>query len=345
MKRFTLIILLLLSCFVVAQGDTKPWLVGGIGWSSDGQYIAVGTSAGVHIHASDDLSKLMVLDESFHITKVSWSNTDLRVAYDDYDGERVVIWNIETDKRSELQTYGPIEDVAWSPTDTFIAATAGRGSEIIVWHWETGVEHTNISLGLFRISDHALIGWSPDENYIALGGISNGIAIFNVYTGQLMDFIWHEKSTTAARWSPDGRLLAAGLSVWKINRLIHHKVIDEFAGDIVHTIPGGAGQSWHPDSTRIAVVQTEVAQDSWDFSGSGALIWDIQSGTGVKLPGAVFIWDVLRVHDVIEWSPDGNRLASISSDGRIVIWDASSYEILAEYDDYRSILDYYAENP
>ena len=155
-----------------------------------------------------------------------------------------------------------------------------------------------------------------------------------------MDFIWHQESTTAATWSPDGSLLAAGVSIWKINRLIHHKVIDEFAGDIVHTIPGGAGFSWHPDSTRIAVVQTEVAQDSWDFSGSGALIWDIPSGTGVKLPGVVFIYDVLRAHDVIKWSPDGSKLASISSDGRIVMWETDTYQVIAEYDGYLSLLDW-----
>ena len=112
MKQLVLITLFLLSSLVTAQTDTLPWLFGGLGWSSDGLYIAVGTSAGVHIHASDDLSKLMVLDESFDVQKVAWSNTDLRIAYDDYDGERVVIWDLETDKRSELQTYGPIEDIA-----------------------------------------------------------------------------------------------------------------------------------------------------------------------------------------------------------------------------------------
>ena len=48
---------------------------------------------------------------------------------------------------------------------------------------------------------------------------------------------------------------------------------------------------------------------------------------------------------VIEWSPDGSKLAALSSDGRIVVWDAHTFETVAEYAGYRSILDFYAENP
>lgn len=342
MKKLIFSIVFLLSSLVSAQDERLPLLSGGLSWSSDGQYIAV-VSDGVNIHASDDLTKIRVLDESLFIQKVAWSNTDLRVAYDDHYAKRIVIWDLAKDERSEIQTVG-IEDIAWSPTDTFIAGTTVGGGAIVVWHSETGVETTSISLKHFKGFGSALFTWSPDEQYIAFAGIANGIAIFNAYTGDLVDFIWHQKATVPIRWSPDGNLLAAGVSIWKINRLRHHKAIDEFAGDILHTLPGGSGLSWHPDSTKLAFIDTVWPQFPLDSTGSGAVIWDITSGTGVKLPG-VFILDVIRREGVIEWSPDGSKLASISSDGRIVIWDTSTYAVVAEYTGYRSILDYYAENP
>ena len=48
---------------------------------------------------------------------------------------------------------------------------------------------------------------------------------------------------------------------------------------------------------------------------------------------------------VIELGLDDGKLAGIYSDGRIVIWDIRTFEAVAEFASYRSMLDYYAENP
>ena len=75
-----------------------------------------------------------------------------------------------------------------------------------------------------------------------------------------------------------------------------------------------------------------------DFSRDGALIWDISTGATKLIPG-VFLVETGPYSKAIEWSPDGNKLAAISSDGRIVIWETDSYQVIAEYDGYQSILD------
>ena len=350
MKRFAMIILFLLSCFVTAQHDSPPGLSGGLDWSSDGRYIAVGTTAGVHIHASDNLKKVLVLDESFFVRNIAWSNTDLRIAYEDFDGESLYIYNAATGQRSELQSVGPISDISWSATDTFIAT--GVGNAIVKWRVETGVDETTISLEPFTWIGHTLFEWSPDEQFFAYGGIAYGFAIFNADTGKFFDFVWQNGWTNPLRWSPDGNLLAVPgelLKIWKMNQKHHpHDTIDWFIGDVLYERLGGAGPSWHPDSSRIAYVHTEYPeqdpQDASDFAGSHAAIWDLATDTVVKLSG-VFIHEPYNTWDVIEWNPDGTKLASISSDGRIVIWDTSSYEIVAEYAGYRSVLGYYRDNP
>lgn len=350
MKSLIFIAIFLLSVAVVAQGDTKPWLEGGLDWSADGRFIAVGTTDGVHIHASDNLEKLLVLDESFFVGNIAWSNTDLRIAYADTDGESLYIYDAATGQRSELQSVGPISDISWSATDTFIAT--GVGNAIVKWRVETGVDETTISLQPFTRIGHTLFEWSPDEQFIAYGGIAYGFAIFNAYTGKFFDFIWQNGWTNPLRWSPDGNFLAADgelLKIWKMNQKHHpHDSIDWFIGDLLYQRPGGAGPSWHPDSSKIAYVHTvypkQDPQDASDFAGSHAVIWDLATDTVVKLPG-VFIHAYYNTWDVIEWSPDGSKLASISSDGRIVIWDTSTHRIVAEYAGYRSVLDDYRDNP
>ena len=352
MKRLALIATFLLSVAVAAQADTKPVLKGSLGWSADGRFIAVGTTAGVHIHASDNLEKLLVLDESFSVTNIAWSNTDLRIAYDDHDSQNIYIYDAATGQRSELRAAGSIFDIGWSATDTFIAATVGSGGGIVKWRVETGVEETSPSLRAFNTMGSHAFEWSPDEKYIGYGGIVYGFAIFNAYTGKFFDFEWHRKYIDVLKWSPDGNLLAAtgsGLMIWQINQKHHpHDSIDEFIGDLLYERTGGAGPSWHPDSSKIAYVVTvhpeQNPQDASDFAGSHAAIWDLASDTVVTLPG-VFITELSNIRDAIAWNPEGSKLASISSDGRIVIWDASTYAVVAEFAGYWSILDWYQENP
>lgn len=55
--------------------------------------------------------------------------------------------------------------------------------------------------------------------------------------------------------------------------------------------------------------------------------------------------DEVQSDVAIELGLDDGKLAGIFSDGRVVIWDTRTYEAVAEFASYRSMLDYYAENP
>ena len=138
--------------------------------------------------------------------------------------------------------------------------------------------------------------------------------------------------------------------VWQINQKHHpHDSIDEFIGDLLYERPGGAGPSWHPDSSKIAYVVTvhpeQDPQDASDFAGSHAAIWDLDFGYDCGAARCVHSPSLQYLGRHRMESRRQVSLASISSDGRIVIWDTSSYEIVAEYAGYQSILDRYKENP
>jgi len=55
-KFLSLIIVFLLSSLATANDKQLPLLYGALDWSSDGRYLAVVTTGGVHFHNSDDLS-------------------------------------------------------------------------------------------------------------------------------------------------------------------------------------------------------------------------------------------------------------------------------------------------
>ncbi|MCE2472441.1 MAG: hypothetical protein J4G18_11200, partial [Anaerolineae bacterium] len=93
----------------------------------------------------------------------------------------------------------------------------------------------------------------------------------------------------------------------------------------------------------VTVYPEQDPEDPSDFAGSHAAIWDLDTDMVVKLPG-VFILEFYNSWDFIEWSPDGSKQASISSDGRIVIWDTNTYEVVAEYAGYRSNLGIYKDD-
>ena len=357
MKRLTCIILVLTACFASADDDELPWTFGGLDWSSDGRYIAVGTSRGAHIHSSDDLSLFTVLGDEY-VDSVAWSNRGLKLAFNDGAENQIIVQDLENGEQIILayptrpsdQQFS-VKSIVWSPADRSVAAGGGWG-QILVWEVESRRIYTEINFWHLYESGFTQIDWRLGGLDILSGSIFNGIAVWNHYTGILVDFIWNTiGGNRPARWSPDGNMIGAGrhpVTIWKVKPDVPHDAWAEIGGERIHRLDYEAGQlhglSWHPDSTKLAFIVNHYDNTGLDFSRDGALIWDIFSDRTTLLPG-VFIRDMTLTDKVIEWSPDGNKLAALSSDGRIVIWDAHTYEIVAEYAGYRSILDYYAENP
>lgn len=355
--RYLAVVLVFFWVGLVNADDEDPPRTLGLDWSSDGQYIAVATSRGVHIHHSLDLSLFAVLDEVY-VHTVKWSIHDLKLAYSADDDEQMVVWDLESRHRtvlpypSESAVAGfSATSITWAPRDRMLAV-GSRCGEIGIWGVEDQELQRVISIYPLYESGHAQIDWRPGGVDIMSGSIVNGIAVWNYYMGTLMDFMWNtDGSNSPARWSPDGSMIAAGdnpINVWKVKPDRRHTAWDELGGELVNRLDYELGSlfglSWHPDSTKLAFVASNYQAAPLDFSRDGVLIWDMAVDETTLLPG-VFIADMTLTDKVVEWSPDGSKLAAISSDGRIVISDTDTYEIIAEYAGYRSFLDYYAENP
>ena len=349
-RLLTLVVVLLLSIPVSANDRDLPLLWGNLDWSSDGQYIAVTTTKGLHIHNSGDLSLYKILTE-FNRPAIRWSNQGLRLAVESADSWGITIWDLESEEKTHLTLSNEqgkgFRNIEWAHGDLTIAASDDAGIFL------ADVEGKEIGqIVTFRnMYDYGIswLHWRPPLEVDILSPMVNGIAIYNWYTGLLVDFIWNTSNNYPARWSPDGNMIAAGdgpVTVWKVLPDSQVDAWAEIGGDRIQKLDHERGRfnglSWHPNSTKLASVFSHSESGyppERDFSRDGALVWDLSTDTTRLIPG-VFLIDTLRVAKTIEWSRDGSKLAALSSDGRIVIWETDSFQVIAEYDGYLSLLDY-----
>ena len=165
------------------------------------------------------------------------------------------------------------------------------------------------------------------------------------------------EAVVSAAWSADGRWIA-----YQIGRMAGDLWVVGSEGPPRRLLTNGARWTWSPDGARLAVVDegwvsivdaatgelTRLVATEWTpmwspdgtglvYGERGGAIYSVDVRTGersllVQLPGV----DLDSV-DLIEWSPDGARLAiyndTVPGDGRLFVLDAdgSDVRVLAEH--------------
>lgn len=193
------------------------------------------------------------------------------------------------------------------------------------------------------------IEWSPDGRFLASGGGSDVINIWEAETGSLVRTLkGHTNSVISVAWSPDGTKIGSGGSD---NKLIlwgakNGKLLNGIKG---HT-KGINGVAWSPDGQILAscggdgmVCLWEPESDWWlhTFERQGhwsyGLAW---SPCGRMLASGcekiILLWDTerkgllrrLEGHTdtvlCVAWSTDGELLVSGSADNTIKVWNVET---------------------
>lgn len=211
-----------------------------LGWSADGEYLAVGSIEGF---TEQGIAHLQIWDSQ------TWQRTDIQLDGSDLVNERyltldwspdgtklaagtdvngVLVWDVATQKVISQQTgfASSVRDIDWSPDGTRLIATSDLAYGIRRWVVKTG---NSVRLFDQRNSSAMVLAWSPDGSRIASGHIEGTICFWTSATNQCDGLVQaHRSAVFSLAWSADGSRLATGAGVIRIWDAGSGKLIEAF---------------------------------------------------------------------------------------------------------------------
>jgi WD40 repeat protein len=158
----------------------------------------------------------------------------------------------------------------------------------------------------------AAIAMNPSGDRLVSGGLDRTIHLWNPQTGEhLHTLSGHTTDISSVAISPDGRYLASSSFHCPKSNV---KIWDLGSGKLLHDHLG------HKRSTRSVTI--DAAGRILCTGGNKIKIWDLASGERLCTLG-----HTSTVH-CLALAPDGQLLASGSSDGKIKLWHPQSGELL-----------------
>jgi WD40 repeat protein/serine/threonine protein kinase len=227
---------------------------------------------------------------------VAFTSDGKRLATASFD-KTVKVWDAANGKELrtlELHT-DRIMSVAFSP-DGKEFATYSPDQPVKVWDAATGEELRTLQ-GPTNIVMRGDMAYSPDGKRLASSWADGSVRLWDAVTDKpLFTIRGHSKPIVSMAFSPDGKHLASA----SIDATV--KVWDALTGQEPLTLEprllpmGGAVVS--PDGKHVAI------------SGSGAKIWDIQTGKELELKTLKEITSLRNKIITLAFSPDGKRLVA-----------------------------------
>ena len=239
----------------------------------------------------------------------------------------------------------------WSNDGRLIALTNQSNGQIEIWNVATGRKVASYNVAVQDIFEML---WSPDDRYIAAASNARVMMVWDAMTGKIVLNVPHY-GVEYVEWAPAGQRLFAALHVesqvqiwdaFSSKRLLtssnySHNV--HWASDGVHIISFEDNQ-WLVWDTRtgratLTLPVTQNAQNQDTTSNDYRYIALSNRGNTVQ------IWDTTTGREVLDyrghaanvrvlatgWEPDNRHVASLGSDGRLLIWDALTGKTLYSY--------------
>jgi WD40 repeat protein len=271
-----------------------------LAWSPDGRTLAGGAEDGaVHLWSAEG-EALRTLDGIKGVVyALAWSP----------DGKTLAAGTVVTTNRNVVQWWdadgklqktletdysgGKFYNLAWSPDGRYLV---GGATDYAEWKADGTV--------VFRHEQCEFctpawgFAWSPDSRMWAVGNENGTVYVYSVEGKLLAQLQNANGNVDALAWSPDGRTLAGGSTLWQVKD-------GKFEG---HAAPfyGRTAVAWSPDGQRLASANGSNGQIRLN-SPSGKLIhsWDAPDG----------------IVQHLAWSPDNRWLASAGTGSTISLWN------------------------
>jgi WD40 repeat protein len=175
-----------------------------------------------------------------------------------------------------------------------------------------GVAIWNINTGQMMVSrqnDAIDLAWSPDDSQIAYASMQGGVGLWNIENGQMNSL---QLPVTEVQWRPDGTQLAVA-----DNQDDPITIIDTTTWEadftLIGHINGVVDVEWSPDSTQIASAGIDSNVRFWN-AATGSFLFELSGHTGIV--------------SAIAWNQNNRVLASSGADGTVRFWDTQTAQPL-----------------
>ncbi len=311
-----------------------------VAWSPDGDFIASGGKDGTvwiwetitgKVFSTIQMNRTLDSRQAYdlEIWSISWSPDEKFLVTGGGDGY-IRVWELESGKQTiELKGHDQfVTYLSWSPMGDRLVSTGADGRARI-WN----IKNDNMVLSLPYYSTTAK--WSPDGKFIVVAAspdaeniYTGSVSIWNFETGKCL-FETHVDKDENWGWvlpqfSPDGDNIIVRASLPWPDRTDANKyyMLNSQNGEIIRIFDTGKDTMLliadiSPDGKLVSV---------GDFEGT-VYFWEVDSGKLVRT------MDCLSWGHIIDWSPDGSKIAMLCLDFKkslnaIQVLDAVTYDVL-----------------
>jgi WD40 repeat protein len=313
------------SLLQLAEINFGPWdLVLAIGWSPDGETMAVAAGNSIYLYRARDLQQLWFYEIGALTQSLAFSPDDAWLAAGSRDGY-VRIWSVDSIVTSDqspplftLQAHRKgVNSVAFSPIASPLGAILASGGNDAVarfWNPGNGEELGYMVGGTFAVPSIAFL---PDGSQLA---VTNGdrIRLRQVGSERIVGTFASDEPLYSLAFSPDGSLLAVGgsdnlIRLWQPEQAFRTGQTEYVEPVVLRGHSGAIG------TYRSLIWQVIFNSSGGILASAGGdasiRLWDIQSGNQlislIAHPGGAAC---------IAFRPDNAALASGGLDGVLRIW-------------------------
>ena len=243
---------------------------------------------------------------------ISYSPDGSKLAVGSSQGVWIYDARIGTEIRLLSGHKGPVHALAFSPDGKTLASGANNDEAIRLWDVETGILKTT-----FEVHQSTMfLEFSSNGRTLVSDSWSDPIRLWDITTGQYKTLTIFESNKYwrihKVAFSPDGTILAGSVpSFYEI------RFWDSLTGEHKSTIFGVGDVTdlaFSPDGKTIANASQGNDRNEYPIK-----LWDIATGK-LKL----ILEGHLKYTASIEFSPDGETLASGSDNGMIAFWNTTT---------------------
>ncbi len=238
-------------------------------------------------------------------------------------GREVIVWDFAAGTPLHIIESSQIISIAWSPDDALFAFGLNQG-HTLVYDAASATE-------LYEATDQRVtiraVAFSPDSSLLYTFDPDGSIYQREAATGALrQSATGFANGMHAGVWSPDGETIWAGT----VGQQIVQWEVETFARLHLEGGFGDAGLSgfqisalaFNPERTLLAVGGTNGRLYLYDPTAH-----ELIAAFGDRDTGHRF-----GIHR-LDWSPDGERIASSGSDDVVIIWDVAAQAPLVRFED------------